>query len=121
MKRTPLARKTPLRTRSRKSTPARTSARDKDCTFQFPGCTNQRDTVVLCHLREFGGGGASMKPLDTEAAYGCWHCHELADGRKHLIPEVRNQIDWWEYIARALVRTHRVMRADGLLTIKGDS
>lgn len=127
MKRTPIQRKTPLRAkapmklRSRtKSTPARRSARDQDCTLRLPGCQNRRDTVVLCHLREFGGGGMGIKPNDLEAVYGCHHCHDIIDGRASLIPELRHELNW-ERIARALVETHRAMRANGIITIKGEA
>lgn len=125
MKRTQLARKTPLRAKSpmrrksrSRSTPARQSAREQDCTLQFPGCRNDRETVVLCHLRILGGGGIALKPSDLEAAYGCMHCHDILDGR---VPWTLAPIDYWEHIARALVRTHRVMRAAGLITLKGEA
>lgn len=126
MKRTPLRRKTPLRNavvhasakrlrRSRpKMTPARRAACGQDCTLRLPGCRNERETVVLCHLRMFGGGGMGMKPDDTEAVFACRHCHDLLDGRARLIPELRGELNY-EAIAWALVRTLRAQRAAGLL------
>lgn len=99
-------------------TAARKSARDQDCTLQFPGCRNDTETVVLCHLREFMGGGAGLKPPDLEAVYGCQHCHDLLDMRKfdggfcdHEKPS---------YILWALIRTHRIMHAMGIIKMKGE-
>ncbi len=116
----PKARK-PLKSRSTpKMTPARKSARSEDCTLCLPGCRNDTETVVLCHLRMFGGGGMGKKPPDSEAVYGCDHCHSLIDGRDRLIPELASQLTW-ETIARALIRTHRIMRAKGILMMKGES
>lgn len=112
----PLA-KSPMRRKSRRrSTPATKSAREQDCTLQFPGCRNDTSTVVLCHLRMFGGGGVALKPEDGEGAYGCAWCHDRLDGR---VPWLNKPIDFWEYIARAIVRTHRAMRAAGVLIFKG--
>lgn len=113
-----LKRKTPLRARARKSSPARQSARGKDCTLSLPGCRNDTDTVVLCHVRQFGGGGMGLKPSDAEAVYACNHCHDILDGRVRLIPELEGAGNW-EAIARALVATHRRMLADGVMVLKG--
>ena len=117
---TPKARK-PLKSRSTrpKMTPARKSAKGQDCTLCLPGCRNDTETVVLCHLRMFGGGGMGCKPPDSEAVYGCDHCHSLIDGRTRLIPEL-SRLMTWETVARALIRTHRIMRAKGILVMKGE-
>lgn len=128
MKRTPLQRKTPLRAKApmrrksrSRSTPVRVSARGQDCTLQFPGCRNDRETVVLAHLRMFGGGGVGMKPSDLEGVYACAWCHDRADGRVNWIrTEAGQHFDYWESIARALVRTHRALHAAGIVKIKGE-
>lgn len=126
MKRSPLLRKTPLRAkapmrkRSRKSTPARQSARGMDCTLRLPGCRNDTGTIVLCHLRQFGGGGMGVKPSDAEAVYACAHCHDILDGRARLISELAGALNW-ETLARALVLTHRQMLARGVLVLKGEA
>jgi hypothetical protein len=115
----PPARKSPMRRKSRKrSTPARKSAREQDCTLCFPGCPNNRETVVLCHLRMFSGGGVGLKPSDLESVFGDDYCHSRLDGR---VPWLRESINVWEYIARALVRTHRVLHAAGIITLKGET
>ena len=113
----PLRAKSPMRKRARpKTTAARQSARDQDCTLQFPGCQNARETVVLCHLRMFGGGGMGIKPDDAEAVYGCDHCHSILDGRAQQFGAMS-----WEAIVWAIVRTHRAMRANGVLIFKGEA
>lgn len=132
MKRTPLTRKTPLRAtapmkrtamrkRSKpKMTHSRRSAAGEDCTLMFPGCRNDHETVVLCHLRIFGGGGIGMKPSDAEAVFACAHCHDRLDGRVGWLQHEEG-FDFWEAIARALVRTHRRMRAKGALIFKEEA
>ena len=131
MKRSPLARRTPLkaktplradapmRKRSRKSSPVRRSAAGENCAVCLPGCQNSRETVVLAHLRMFHGGGVGLKPSDAEAVFACAYCHDRIDGR---VPWIRNAegFDFWECIARALVRTHRILRARGLMNFKGE-
>jgi hypothetical protein len=127
MKRSPMPpRKTPLkattmrasgkrmRSSKPKMTPARANARGQDCTLKLPGCQNDTATVVLCHLRMFGGGGTSMKPHDSEAVFGCAHCHDIIDSR--------NPVQFWsmEDIAWALIRTLRAQREAGVLIYKGE-
>lgn len=101
-----------------KMTPARKSAEKQDCTLMLPGCRNDTETVVLCHLRMFGGGGMGLKPSDLESAYGCFDCHQAIDSRdKCPVPKP----ELYEYLLRALIRTHRIMRAKGILMMKGES
>lgn len=126
MKRTPLSRATTIKPSARrmksrkpKSTPARKAAKGQECTLRFPGCTNQTDTVVLCHLREFGGGGMGLKPHDSEAVFGCDHCHSVLDGRRVLIPELRHEVNH-RNILWALIRTLRAQREMGVLIYKGE-
>lgn len=135
MKRTPIERKTPLRAKSQslrsstspkprrqsrpKMTPARAAARSQVCTLRFPGCQNQRETVVLCHLRMFGGGGMGCKPHDSEAVFACSYCHDRLDGRAMFWLEPGQSI--FDYIARALVATLRAQRAAGVLIYKGEA
>ena len=100
-----------------KMTPARKSAEKQDCTLLLPGCRNDTETVVLCHLRMFSGGGAALKPPDSEAVYGCFDCHEAIDSRdKCHVPKP----ELYEYLIYALIRTHRIMRAKGILVMKGE-
>jgi hypothetical protein len=114
---TPKARK-PLKSRSTpKMTPARKSAKGQDCTLCLPGCPNATETTVLCHLPMFGDGGMGFKAPDHIAVYGDFHCHNMIDGRtKCPVPKP----DLYEYLIRALIRTHRIMRAKGILMMKGE-
>ena len=122
MKRTPLKRKTPLRStqahshaiRKPKTSPARQAAHGQPCTLRLDCCTNTG--VVLCHLRQFGGGGMGMKPHDSEAVFACRPCHDAIDGRMQPAPA-------WDYedLARALIRTLRAQREAGVLIYRGES
>jgi hypothetical protein len=124
----PLQRKTPLRATTIKAskrrparpkmTPARVNARGQDCTVQFPGCPNNRETTVLCHLRMFGGGGTGIKPHDSEAVLADCYCHDRLDGRAALWLEPHESR--YEYIAHALIRTLRAQREAGVLIYKGE-
>lgn len=124
---TPLARKTPMKRtapmkrRGRpKMTPARKAAEGQACTLRVPGCPARTDTSVLAHLRVFNGGGMGIKPPDTEAVFGCDYCHDVIDGRRKLPREVEATWNRWESIAWALVLTHRVLRAMGVLKLEGE-
>ena len=130
MKRTPLTRKTPLKATTirasgkrlksskPKMTPARKAAEGEDCTVQFPGCPNARETSVLCHLRQYGGGGMGIKPHDSEAVFADHYCHDRLDGRALVWFAEGESIH--EYIARALIRTLRRQREKGVLIYKGE-
>lgn len=84
----------------------------------FPGCPNDRDTVVLCHLRMFSGGGMGFKPDDSEAVFGDDYCHARLDGRVPLwLAPHESRFD---YIAHALIRTLRRQREAGVLIFKGE-
>jgi hypothetical protein len=116
----PLVAKAPMRKSRPKSSPARKSAEGQDCTLRIPGCRNERETVVLCHLRQLGGGGMGIKPPDNEAAYGCRYCHDIADGRIPWIKDAPEGFNLWERIAKAVAETQRIMRANGVLLMKGE-
>lgn len=101
-----------------KITPARKAAEGQACTVRFPDCPNDRATVVLCHLRMFGGGGTGLKPHDSEAVFACAYCHDRLDGRAPLwLAEHESRYD---YIAHALIRTLRIQREKGVLIYKGE-
>ena len=81
MKRTPLARKTPM-TRSRpKSTPARQAAQGKPCMVRLPGCSHNAEETVLAHYPLAGYSGTGLKSPDILGAWACHHCHAVIDGR----------------------------------------
>jgi hypothetical protein len=135
MKRTELKRITPLRTNTSpkpstkrmkssrpKMTPARANARGQACTLRLPGCYPgpENEQVQLCHLRMNGAAGGGQKPHDSEAVFACTHCHDLLDGRKHLIPELRSQFHSG-VILRALQLTLRAQREAGVLIYRGEA
>ena len=104
-----------------KMTPARKNAKGQPCTLRFPGCSPgpENERVQLCHLRQFNGGGAGLKPHDSEAVFGCTHCHDVEDDRAQPIVPMTPE-EHWERIARALVETLRLQRAAGILIYKGE-
>jgi hypothetical protein len=128
----PLQRKTPLRATTIKAskrrparpkmTPARANARGQDCTLQLPGCYPgpDNDQVQLCHLRMFCGGGTGLKPHDSEAVFGCTHCHDLIDGRDKNGLYLSEEF-LWASVAWALIRTLRAQRESGILIFKGEN
>lgn len=117
----PLVAKVPMRKSSRpKMTPARKLAKGHDCTLRLPGCPNDTETTVLCHLRQFNGGGMGIKPWDGEAILADDWCHSRIDGRVPWIKGAPEDFNLWEHIAWAIVRTHRIMRAAGVLLMKGE-
>lgn len=102
-------------------TPARRNAKGQPCTLHFPGCCSgpNNERVQLCHLRMFAGGGVGLKPHDSEAVFGCTHCHDIVDGRtKPIVPMTPEY--FWERIARAIVETLRLQRAAGIIIFKGE-
>lgn len=100
-------------------TPARANAKGQDCTLQLPGCQNDTSTVVLCHLRQFSGGGMGCKPPDVEGVFACRHCHDVLDGRANLIPELRHALND-SVLLWALIRTLRAQRDAGVLIYRGE-
>ena len=62
------------------------------------------------------------KPPDSEAVYACHYCHDRLDMRAGttIYDGSGEPIDRWEFIAYALIRTHRIMRAKGILVMKGE-
>jgi hypothetical protein len=119
---TPLVAKSPMKKSARpKMTAPRKFAKGKDCTLCLPGCPNATETTVLCHLRQFSGGGMGIKPWDGEAILADDWCHSRLDGRVPWIKDAPEGFDLWEHIAWAIVRTHRAMHAAGVLILKGES
>lgn len=131
MKRTPIARKTPLasngpikRHSRRKPTSmirsdaVTQSARDQGCTLQIAGfqCA-PNETVVLAHIPMMGNHGTGLKADDVCGCYACETCHALLDGRISGLP--KDSADWYFYALRGLARTLRAMYDAGILTIKG--
>lgn len=98
------------------SQPMRDSARGKPCTLNIAGvCSYNAETTVLCHLPD-ESHGMSRKSDDLSSAYGCCECHAVIDGKvpHHFEPGEKDF-----YIRRAMVRTWRILVAEGIVQIKG--
>lgn len=89
----------------------RRSARGQQCALNIVGvCNYDPSTVVLAHLRGYGGGeGMGRKPDDLAGVYACSDCHDAID-RRVFSPEFEDNRE--RYLIRALIRTHtRMMEA----------
>lgn len=85
----------------------RESAYKQECTLQLPKvCKLDNDAVVLVQVRLFGLGGA-----DIHAVYACSECQSWLARRAHKTIKA----DRYEYILRALMRTHERMARMQLL------
>lgn len=89
-------------------------AKGQNCTLRLPGCRNDRDTVVACHINSGAAGkGTGMKAHDLLAVWGCAHCHALLDqgkGRSSLSTD----------LLRALCETLVALWRDGMLSVPLD-
>lgn len=90
-------------------------ARGQNCTLRLPGCQNDRDTVVACHINSGAAGkGTGMKAHDLLAVWGCGHCHAQLDqgkGRSQYAGDV----------LRALCETLIGLWRGGLLNVPEDA
>lgn len=100
-------------------TKIRASARDQECTLQFPlVCNHRTDTTVLCHSNQLKDGkGMGLKAPDTRAAYGCSACHDVLDGRAPR-PAGMSQEQMLERFEEAVLLTHQVLTRKGLLKVE---
>lgn len=97
----------------------RKSACGQPCTLNIAQCCNYDSaTTVLCHIRDFSGGGTGLKPNDTAAVFGCKPCHDAIDRRPEAPVHLSNE-DRYFYIARAAFRTIEALHAMGLIVITG--
>lgn len=98
-------------------TKIRQSAKGETCTIRFPGCMNDKTTTVLCHSPFIEDGkGFGTKPPDHLAAYGCFHCHEILDGRRQV--DGLNMDQKRDYFHIAMKRTQDKLIEKGLIVIK---
>jgi hypothetical protein len=121
MKRTPLARKTPMRQISakrkahkasdegKKLKPARANAKGKQCTLRLNGCRADTDYTVLCHVRRNGWGGMAKKPPDFLAFFGCDLCH--------IKQELHHPDCTDADLLRAVGETLKIQFADGVFSM----
>lgn len=96
------------------STKLRNSAKGQPCHFCIPGtCTGDRETTVLCHIRD-EAAGKSTKANDWSAAFGCHACHDAID--QHRL----SREDELFFSMRAMQRTQAHWIAAGLMVIPQD-
>lgn len=121
MKRTQLARKTPLRAKApmRKSrtrtTAMRQSARGMPCLLNVAGvCNYDHATVVLAHFRWLGNCGTGIKPPDEQGVPACSACNTWTDSPTPA--QARDRLQYESdrnfYAARALVRLRMIERGE---------
>ncbi len=64
------------------------AAKGEACTLNFNGCLGKHPSVVACHSPYHQHGkGMGNKSHDIFVAFGCQHCHDILDGRKHIKPD----------------------------------
>lgn len=104
-----------LRPARPKATPIRQAARGQACTLELPGCCHDPATVVWCHSnRSQDGKGMGIKARDEEGCFGCFHCHNILDGRTPR-PDGWSRDDVEAAFDRARRRSQAILRRLGLL------
>lgn len=92
-------------------------AKGRMCQIRVPNqCLASTETVVLCHYRITGLSGMSLKSPDWCAAYGCFRCHDIVDGRAG---------SWVEFpkwsrdlmLLEGVVRTQAILFEEGVLRV----
>ncbi|MGZ8220021.1 MAG: nuclease domain-containing protein [Methylobacter sp.] len=90
----------------------RKAAEGQECQIRIPGvCSGIDEQSVLCHMN---GAGLALKEDDTEAAIGCFNCHQAVDGKpvsKH--PYTADEILLMFY--QGCRRTRDMFRRKGLI------
>lgn len=78
-----------------------------------PALCCSTETTVLAHLN---GGGMGLKNPDMQGAFACFRCHAIVDGEPH--PYLKREevlIMFYE----AILRTQRILKAEGLIITPG--
>jgi len=91
-------------------------AKGENCKLRFPGCQNDRETVVACHIHDQASFGMGQKADDLSVIDGCAHCHSLLDLHKHGM----SQALLLEYILRGLQETIRNRVERSILIVHRD-
>lgn len=88
-------------------------ARGRDCQIRIPQrCLGSTETVVLCHYRLSGFSGIGLKSPDWCAAYGCFECHNIVDGRSGSWDEYPLELRKL-FLAEAVLRTIAILLEEG--------
>lgn len=92
-------------------------AQDKPCCARTDWCNHDPKTSVWCHLNDlFAGHGAGHKAHDLLGFIGCSSCHDVIDGRAHILETTRNERRALSY--EAVVRTQAYLLDNELLTVR---
>lgn len=94
----------------------RNAARGQQCTLQlFPYCTLNPETVVFCHMDSPDNGIGLKASFDFWGAFGCYACHQIADGA-HLVKDITPE-EILEAKLRAIYRTQKILFEMGIFQI----
>lgn len=91
-------------------------AKGENCKLRFPGCQNDRETVVACHIHDQASFGMGQKADDLSVIDGCGYCHALLDLHRHGM----SQALLLEYILRGMQETIRNRVERNILIVKFD-
>jgi hypothetical protein len=91
-------------------------AKGENCKLRFPGCQNDRETVVACHIHDQASFGMGQKADDLSVIDGCAYCHSLLDLHKHGM----SQALLLEYLLRGLQETIRNRVERSILIVHRD-
>ena len=92
----------------------RALARGRECQVRIPGiCNRDPAATVPAHYRMAGLYGTGMKPPDEIAAWACFCCHQLVDGRSYSAEYTREQIRLAH--AEGVLRTIAILLDEGVI------
>lgn len=92
-------------------------AQGKPCCAKTKWCNSDAATTVWCHLNDlFAGHGAGHKAHDLLGFLGCSNCHDVIDGRMHVLETTKDERRAWSY--EAVCRTQAYLLDNELLTVK---
>jgi hypothetical protein len=89
------------------------SAKDQDCTVNYPGCSFQDGTTRFAHLRN-NTTGYGTKEQNIHGAYACQHCENLYSNLE--ISYIRPELLELEFL-RAIIKTQKIMIKNGVLRL----
>jgi len=103
-----------IKSKPRKTSAIRISARNQDCTLRFDQiCNFNPETTVLCHSNHgVDGLGMGIKSSDLRACFGCSSCHDILDSRAPSWFS-KDQID--HIFENAVSKTHIILKRMGLI------
>lgn len=89
------------------------SAKDQDCTVNYPGCSFQDGTIRFAHLRD-NTTGYGTKEQNIHGAYACQHCEDIYSGLKNIgLPAMSIDLHFLE----AIIKTQKKMIKNGVLRL----